>query len=110
MGIGEPLEKVFFPDKPDAYLAQDAENQFEAIYFVKGGYNNMAIVVGKISSIEPVKRSVYPNDGIEYFEFIISKDDGLRVPVRFGIEKEAIDERVKVLMQIEKFYGGRNEY
>ena len=83
--------------KPDSYLAQDAENQFRAIFFQNGDYRESGYMIKTFTAVGPV------NDDLE-FPFFFIWMAGKAQKLEYESQDEAMIDRVKLLIQIESYY------
>lgn len=84
----------------NGYLSQDAENQFGSIFFQNGDYDDDGIMIKFIGVVGPVSEvgdkwafNAWPDDSEDNFLF------------RYDSKQEAVQDRIRLLMQIEAFYS-----
>jgi hypothetical protein len=92
--------RTYNVEKPDAYLAQDSENQFKTIFFPSGNYPELGVVIKFIGCVGMVEKvghqwcfSAWPDDSEDNFLF------------KYGTQDEAQRDRTKLLMQIEEYHS-----
>ena len=94
---------------PDAYMAQDLENQFKTIFFQNGDYAEPAIVVPMITgvgAIEPCPHiSDHQKDSFSFSVTQIGDVNETHILLEYNSLDEAQLDRAKLLSQIESYHA-----
>jgi hypothetical protein len=85
----------------DSYLTQDDENQFRSLLFQDGLYQNSAIVIKAIISVGIINFGNHT----EEWDFKVVLTDNCTIHFFYDDKARAIQDRSKLLLQIEAFYA-----
>ena len=88
---------------PDGYVAQDAENQFESLFFRGGRYQREATVIPQIKAVSGIEEK----ELMKGYHFTIWLSGDLKRDYGYLDAESARKDRNDLLFQIERFWKNR---